>query len=97
MARRFICEHRYLETKLATADDLQDADGVALQSFRQAAARVDQGIAPDTGPHTIADTLRDYFEAREHEGSKGVKGDPRRCLPALARKPGVLRRFLKSI
>jgi integrase len=84
VARRFVGDHRYLETKLGTADDLQDADGVALRSFGQAqeaarkwwkaAQRADQGIALDTGPYTVADALRDYFEAREHEGSKGVKG-----------------------
>jgi integrase len=97
VARRFVGEHRYLETKLGTADDLQDADGVALQSFGQAqeaarkwwraAQRVDQGIAPDAGPYTVADALRDYFEAREHEGSKGVKGDRQnaqaRIIPQL--------------
>lgn len=83
VARRFVGDHRYLETKLGTADDLQDADGAILQSFGQAqeaarkwwkaAQRADQGIAPDTGPYTVADALRDYFEAQEHEGSKGVK------------------------
>jgi integrase len=85
VARRFVGEHKYLETKLGTADDLQDADGVALQSYGQAqeaarkwwkaAQRADQGIAPDTGPYLVADALRDYFLAREHAGSKGVAGD----------------------
>jgi integrase len=84
VARRFVGDHRYLETKLGTADDLQDADGVALQSFAQAqgvawkwwraAQRADQGIAPDAGPYTVADALRDYLEAKANEGSKGVKG-----------------------
>src|ERR1700745_1493733 len=35
-ARPFIGDRRYLETKIGTADDLQDADGVALRSFKQA-------------------------------------------------------------
>jgi integrase len=97
VARRFVGDHRYVETKLGTADDLQDADGVALQSFAQAqeaarkwwraAQRVDQGVAPDTGPYAVADALRDYFAAREQEGSKGVKGDRQgaaaRILPQL--------------
>jgi hypothetical protein len=60
VARRFIGEGRYSETKIGTADDLQDADGVALRSFKQAqeaartwwrlAERREQGIAPDNGP-----------------------------------------------
>ena len=97
VARRFVGDHRYLETKLGTADDLQDADGVALQSFAQAqeaarkwwraAQRADQGIAPAAGPNTVADALRDYFEAREHEGYKGGKGARQtaaaRILPQL--------------
>ena len=97
VAHRFIGEHRYLETKLGTADDLQDADGVTLQSFGQAqeaarkwwtaAQRVDHGLAPGSGPYTVADALRDYFDAREHEGSKGVKGARQtadaRILPQL--------------
>ena len=79
------------------ADNLQDADGVALQSFSQAqdaarkwwkaAQRAEQGIAPDTGPYTVADALRDYFADREHAGSKGVKGDRQgavaRIIPQL--------------
>lgn len=97
VARRFVGDHKYLETKLGTADDLQDADGVTLQSFGQAqgaarkwwkaAERADRGLAPDTGPYTVADALRDYFADREHAGSKGVKGDRQgaaaRIIPQL--------------
>lgn len=36
VSRRFIGEGRYSEAKIGTADDLQDADGVALRSFKQA-------------------------------------------------------------
>src|SRR5271157_2193288 len=63
IARRFIGEGRYLETKIGTADDLQDADGLALRSFRQAqeatrewwrvAQRCALGHAPDEAPYTI--------------------------------------------
>ena len=97
VARRFVGDHSYLESKLGTADDLQDADIVTIQSFAQAqeaarkwwkaAQRVDQGIAPDTGPYRVSDALRDYFEAREHAGSKGVGNDRQtaaaRILPQL--------------
>jgi len=97
VARRFVGERRYLETKLGTADDLQEADGVSIKSFRQAqegawawwkaAQRADQGLAPETGPYTVEDALRDYFEAREHQGSKGAAGDRKtaqaRIIPQL--------------
>ena len=97
VARRFAGDHKYLETKLGVADDLQDADGVTLQSFSQAQAgarkwwkaaqRADRGLATDTGPYLVAEALRDYLEAREHGGSKGVKGDRQtaqaRIIPQL--------------
>jgi len=97
VARRFIGEGRYLETKIGTADDLQDADGVALRSFKQAQeaarewGRVEQrralGHAPDDGPYTVAKVLEAYFADRERRGSKGLAKDRAaanvRVLPAL--------------
>jgi len=75
VARRFIGKGRYSETKVGTADDLQDADDVALRSFGQAqeAARKwwrieqrrEQGHAPDAGPYAIAEALEGYFADRE--------------------------------
>ena len=85
MARRFMGAGRYSETKIGTADDLQDADGVALRSFTQAqdAARewwrIEQrralGHAPHNGPLTVADALDAYFLDRERRGSKGLVKD----------------------
>ncbi|MDI9849976.1 site-specific integrase [Rhodoblastus sp. 17X3] len=85
VARRFIGEGRYAETRLGIADDLQDADGVTIFAFKQAQQgardwwkieeRRELGLAPDTGPYTVANALRDYFEARERRGSKGTKAD----------------------
>ena len=85
VARRFLGEGRYAETGLGLADDLQDADGAAVLSFKvaQEAARAwwkarereELGVAPEAGPYTVAGAIRDYFEAREHRGSKGVKAD----------------------
>ena len=97
VARRFIGEGRYSETKVGTADDLQDADGVALRSFKQAqeaartwwrlAERREQGIAPDDGPYTVAAALDAYFGDRERRGSKGLAKDRAaaraRILPGL--------------
>ncbi len=67
-------EGRYLETKIGTADGLQDADGVVLHSFRQAqeaarewwkaAQRADLGVVPDDGPYTVAKALEAYFTER---------------------------------
>jgi len=85
VARRFIGERKYAETKVGIADDLQDADGVSVFAFKHAQEaardwwkqeeRRELGIAPDTGPYSVADALRDYFEAREHRGSKGTQAD----------------------
>jgi integrase len=85
VARRFLGEGRYEETKLGLADDLQDADGAAVLSFAhtqeasrnwwKTRKREEMGVAPETGPYAVADAIHDYFEAREHRGSKGVKAD----------------------
>jgi hypothetical protein len=97
VARRFVGAGRYSETKIGTADDLQDADGVALRSFKQAqeaartwwrlAERREQDIAPDDGPYTVAMALDAYFGDRERRGSKGLAKDRAaaraRILPGL--------------
>ena len=78
-------------------DDLQDADGVALRSFKQAQEKArdwwrseqrrEQGHAPDDGPYTVAKALDAYFAERERRGSKGLAKDRAaanvRILPAL--------------
>jgi integrase len=97
VARRFVGEGRYSETKIGTADDLQDADGAALRSFKQAqeAARAwgraeerkARGLSPDDGPLTIGKALEGYFADRERRGSKGLANDRAvaklRILPKL--------------
>ncbi len=71
-ARLFVDGH-YRETKLGTADDVADADGIAVLSFRQAQekahawfaaqARVDAGIEPEpSGPYRVADAVADYLD-----------------------------------
>jgi integrase len=84
-ARRFLGGGRYSEMKVGTADDLQDADGVAIRSFSQAQVaardwwRVEerraQGHAPHDGPYTVRDAIEAYFRDRERRGSKGVSKD----------------------
>ncbi len=97
VARRFIGEGKYLETKIGVADDLQEADGVALQSFKHAQEaarrwwsdeqRREAGHAPDDGPYTVANALDAYFDERERRGSKGLAKDRAaaelRIVPAL--------------
>lgn len=99
VARRFIGDGRYLETKIGTADDLQDADGVALRAFKQAQEaardwwRIERrqalGHAPDDGPYTVANALDAYFADRERRGSKGLAKDRAaanaRILPELGK------------
>ena len=99
VARRFIGEGRYSETKIGTADDLQDADGVALHSFGQAQEEARKwwrgeqrrtlGHAPEDGPLTVATILESYFVDRERRGSKGLAKDrsaaTARILPALGK------------
>lgn len=85
IARRFVGDGRYNETKVGTADDLQDADGVVLRSFAQAQeaarawwraeARKELGHVPDDGPYTVGKALDAYFADRERRGSKGVAKD----------------------
>lgn len=85
IGRRFLGAQRYAEKGLGVADDLQDADGKVVLSFDQAQAaarawwkgerRRELGIPVDAGPYTVSDALRDYFEEREREGSKGVNAD----------------------
>ncbi len=85
VARRFVGDGRYAETKVGVADDLQDADGLAVRSFKQAqeAARAwwraeqrrDLGHAPECGPVTVSKALEAYFTERERRGSKGLSKD----------------------
>lgn len=97
VARRFVGEGRYSETKIGTADDLQNADGVILINFKQAqeAARAwwrleerkELGHAPDDGPYTVGKALEAYFADRDRRGSKGLAKDRAaarvRILPGL--------------
>ncbi len=85
IARRFVGEGRYSEAKIGAADDMQDADGVAVRSFSQAQdatrawwkseLRRDAGHAAETGPFTVADALDAYFAERERRGSKALDKD----------------------
>lgn len=72
IARYFLGNGKYAESKLGTTDDVQDADGIAVLSFSQAQtkardwfaeqAKRDAGLPAATGPYTVADAMRDYLE-----------------------------------
>ena len=97
VVRRFLGDGKYAECGLGLADDLQDADGVAVFTYSEALAkarewlksaeRASLGLAPDDGPYTVADALEAYFADREQRGSKGLAKDRAaaraRVLPEL--------------
>ena len=82
IARYFLGAGRYAERKLGTADDTQDADGVATLDFRQAQeearewfseqARKAAGIVGPDGPYTVADAIEDYLSDYQGRGGKAV-------------------------
>lgn len=100
VARRFVGDGKYRETRLGLADDADkgEADALVILSFKQAqeAARAwwraeerrDLGHAPeDTGPYTVNRALDEYFATREAAGSKGVAKD--RSSAALRIRPDL--------
>jgi integrase len=87
----------YVEHKIGTSDDLQDADGVAVLDYGQAqkAARAwwrtelrrEEGHDTRSGPYTLADAVADYLKELEGRGAKSVYHTRRvaetHVLPAL--------------
>lgn len=73
----------YREAKLGLADDLQDANGEAVQDFSQAQRaarswcmqqqRLASGLGPPTvGPYTVARAMADYLEDYRRRGGKAA-------------------------
>jgi integrase len=81
-ARRFIGQGRYEESKLGAADDIADADGVAILSFAQAQerarewfsarAKADAGHEEPIPPYIVAAALDDYERDYVRRGGKAV-------------------------
>jgi integrase len=79
LARRRNGEGGYSETKLGTADDVLDADGVAVLSFTQAQAkarawfeeqdRVEAGEDVPSGPYSVAQALDNYLDWYRKKGA----------------------------
>jgi integrase len=82
VARRFLGDGRYLETRLSAADDFQGGDGDAVHTFHDAQAaarkwnrlesRKARGLSTKDGPYTIEDACRDYLADREAAGMKSL-------------------------
>jgi integrase len=73
IARHYLGDRRYEEEAIGHADDLSDADGIAIMTYWQAVEvarermrlRV-QSAAGIVGPYTVADAVAAYHEFLEH-------------------------------
>jgi integrase len=97
LARRRQADGGYAERRIASTDDLQDADGVAILDYGQAQKvarawwraelRRDEGHDAREGPFTVADAIADYIKAYERRGGKAPYETRRAAeahiLPAL--------------
>lgn len=82
LTRRWAAARRYVERKIATADDLQDAEGVAVLDFGQAQQaardwwraelRREEGHDARIGPLTVSDAIADYLKALEGRGGRSA-------------------------
>ena len=91
----------YLEHRIGTTDDLQDADGVAVLDYAQAQnaarewwraeTRREEGHDTRQGPLTVADAMAEYLKAYERRGGKAVYETQRAAdthiVPALGTTP----------
>jgi integrase len=75
LARHYLGKQAYEVEKIGTADDLPDADGVAILNYWQAQAKARERMvsrahaaAGKTGPLTIADAMDSYLKFLESEG-----------------------------
>ena len=97
LARRRPDGGRYVEHRIGTSDDFQDAEGVAVLNYGQAQRaardwwraeqRREEGHDTRTGPFTVADAIADYLKALERRGGKSVRETERKAhthvLPML--------------
>ena len=89
VARHYLGDRRYEEEAIGHADDLSDADGVAIMTYWQAveAARERmrlrvQSAAGIVGPYTVADAVTAYLEFLEH--NRNTAYDVRKRMEAHA-------------
>jgi integrase len=82
LARRRPDDGGYIEHRIGTTDDFQDADGVAVLGYGQAQKaardwwraelRREEGHDTRTGPFTVADAIADYLKAIGRRGGRSV-------------------------
>jgi hypothetical protein len=82
LARRRPDGGGYVERRIGTSDDFQDADGVAVLDYGQAQhaardwwraeRRQEEGHDARTGPFTVTDAIADYLKALERRGGKSL-------------------------
>jgi integrase len=82
LGRRRQADGSYIESRVGTTDDFQDADDVSILEYAQAqrAAREwwraeqrrEEGHETRTGPFTVSDAMTDYLTAYERRGGKAV-------------------------
>ena len=101
LARRRQADGGYVEHRIGTTDDFQDADGVAVLDYAKAQktarewwraeARREEGHDTREGPLTVADAVAEYLKAYERRGGKAVYETRRAAethiLPALGTIP----------
>ena len=82
LARRRPDDGGYVEHRIGTADDFQDADGVAVLGYGQAQKaardwwrtelRREEGYETRTGPFSVANAIADYLKIVARRGGKSV-------------------------
>jgi integrase len=82
LARRRCDGGAYVENRIGTTDDLQDADGVVVLDYGQAQKaardwwraeiRREEGYDTRHGPFTVADAVTDYLKAYERRGGRAI-------------------------
>jgi integrase len=96
IARHYAGDQRYKEEGIGIADDLSDADGVAIftywQAIDRARARMKTRVLSDagvpSGPYTVADAVADHLKYLEHEKKTSAEARYRaeaHILPALGK------------
>jgi integrase len=99
VVRWYVGDQDYKTETIATADDVADADGVAILNFAQAqrvaremrarAARVAAGLPLHTGPYTVNECLADYLTWMEQH-RKGAKDARYRAEALIIPKLGAV-------
>jgi Phage integrase, N-terminal SAM-like domain len=96
IARHYVGDQSYQETAIGIADDLSDADGVAILNYWQAVdkarARMKDRALADAGvpsnPYTVGDAVADHLHYLEHEKKSSVEARYRaeaHILPQLGK------------